>query len=649
MSSSSTRLSVPALYFLSGSRTPSPPPFHDLSPLLPPLPPLLLTSSSPLSSSPSVASFKPPKRKASRPLPISEDLQRPPSLPRLQPTPASPSPPSRWSHSPPFLASLLLPFLSGPTLATLLHLSSTWRIDLTPPSPSPFSSHPTFDLDLPLPSADPCDDPFTAFSTPPSLPLSSLFACNLAHTVHTLHLSSARLTPLSLTLLSSLLFLSHLTLRLFHTVPLDWYTDFLTTHPTGGAGVGMDSFYSGGGGWGGAECSGGGGGWEGADRMAAAACARGLRGCVRRLCHLRSLRVVDFVDEVDSDDFPVLSALSEAVIDALRGHPHLEELQLERPRFTASPLFATVLTAERLRSISQLQAVQLIDAMALPQLQRQALMQCPQLTDVRITQSEEGVEEGAASQLLAVEQLTGLSSAWPQLRVLIAQRVHIGEAKPDALHAHSKAFAVSSSAALSQPSSPSSTSSQVCSLGAEAFDCVSNLSRPVQTMDVSVYFTALTAFRHLTTLHLSFVPRLASPFCPISSFTFGVDPEVWAACWNPTSSPFARSLLHLTIPTFPTSHMSLLLTLPHLLTLHLFGASPSTDDFLSVLTSPSPTPSSLTHLRVALSAEQVEGVRQWVERLARGVERTQWAALEEVEGVSCEDEERVFIRWNAVS
>ena len=224
---------------------------------------------------------------------------------------------------------------------------------------------------------------FSAFSMAASLPLRSLFASGVSQSLHALRLSTVRLSAETLSLLSSMLFLSHLELRLFESVADEWYTAFLSSEAPLTAR--MDATYLHGALFAN-DCPSSVG--PQGDRVAVAACARALRGCVRRLCHLRSLCVVEFVDEADSDEWPILSAQSEAIVFALHGHPHLQQLHLKRPRFSASPLFSSTLTAERLRAIPHLRSLHLSETESLPPAQCEALLSCEQLTEVCITHSE---------------------------------------------------------------------------------------------------------------------------------------------------------------------------------------------------------------------------------------------------------------------
>lgn len=381
------------------------------------------------------------------------------------------------------------------------------------------------------------EENFSAFSVPPHRLLRSLFTGGVCHSLHTLALSTVRLSKDTCQLLSSLLFLIHLELRLFEFVADEWHTDFLSS-PSHLSRSGVDSVLlhsavnhsSMSRGVSDVTCS-----WPRVERgrSAVQACGRALCASVRRLCHLRSLTVVDYVDEVDSDDWPSRSGQSEGIIAALSGHPHLERLQLVRPLFSSSTLFGSSLSSERLCSIPHLRSVELVDTAQLPAAQCEALLTCSSLTEVQVRQTTEK-SQGAASTLFAPHRLRRAAQCWPELRVLVAEGVRVQ--REDEV------------------------------VGGEG----------VVNFNVTPYFTALASFPHLTAVHLSFLPPFPTTTTTLSSSqsssssslslssSFTVDESVWDECWQP-DSPLALSLLHLTLPTFPSCPMSALLHLPPLL------------------------------------------------------------------------------------
>ena len=482
------------------------------------------------------------------------------------------------------------------------------------PSPSP-SQPLTHDLDCMTGEGEGEGPDFCAFSHPPAHSLRALFTAGVGHSIRRLALSTVRLTADACGLLSSLLFLSHLELRLFESIAEEWFTDFLLTPQPSTAQVGMDAVFLRGAGLF-SDCpslslhsqS---------QRAAVRACARVLQGSVRRLCHLQSLTVVDYVDEADSDDWPNLSAQSEAVISAVQGHPHLERLQLRRPRFSASPLFDSTLTAGRLQGIPHLRAVEMLEVEGMPSARCHALTQCRQLTELRISHSE---RETASCPLFNPALFVHLPISWPHLHTLIIDAIPVGD---------------SPSPFLSFPSSPSSSSTSpsplVRSSPCDEVDC------PV-TVDVSSYFASLSAFFSLTTLRLSFSPRASTCSAPIQ---LTVTPQVWKRCWDPTLSPLARSVVHLTVPAVSCPIASVL-TLPCLRTLRVRGNGG--EDVLVGLREELPGKCGLRELRVGIRRGEVRECQEWASGLT-GVGRRGLVELEEFEAFDCADESQVLVQW----
>ena len=371
-----------------------------------------------------------------------------------------------------------------------------------------------------------------------------------------------------------------------------------------------------------------------------------LLGCLRRLRHLHTLSVLQFVDEQDSDDHPVCSAQSEAILLAMEGHPHLTQLQLRQARF-APPVFASSMTAERLRAIPHLQSVHIVDTAAIFPSQCNALMACAGLTDVRIcsSSSRPGVyrasrdllTETAASQLFCSANLPGIAIAWRSLRVLIAEDVRV-ESRAAGREPRSAGQNVEEAAQLLthcqlQPQSPSSAQKQR-RLASPA--CPSSCAEPV---DVTAFIAALSSFQQLTTLHLSFLPPHRADCSDAAHCSFSVDPAVWSRVWQPSSS-LPRQLQHLTLPVLHGAELSLLLSsCRRLSSLTLLPPVPVASSFLMSLFYLSGSPALLRSLSLPLEAGQVgllnclvQRVKGW--REAGGRDRDAAFALPQLQRVS---------------
>jgi hypothetical protein len=462
-----------------------------------------------------------------------------------------------------------------------------------------------------------------------------VFAANQSHNLHTLKLSTVRLTRESCGLLSCLLFLAHLELRLFESLSDDWRTDFLlspTSGSTASSHAGLDSVFLHGGVFCEAEAAAEASsssvwspGYGRGQLGGVSACAAGLLRCLRRLRHLQTLSVLQFVDEQDSDDHPVCSAQSEAILLAMEGHPHLTQLQLRQARF-APPAFASAMTVGRLRAIPHLQSVHIVDTSAIHPRQCNALMACAALTDVRVYSSSsrpgayracrDVVMESAASQLFCSANLPAIAVTWRSLRVLIAEDVRV-ESRAAGRETRSAVQNVEEAAQLlihcQLQSQPSSSGKKHCR------------SSCAEAVDVTAFIAALSSFQQLTTLHLSFLPPHSVDCSQAARCSFSVDAAVWSRVWQPSSS-LVRHLQHLTLPVLHGAELTVLLgSCCALTSLTLLPPVPVASAFLMSLFYLSGRTVLLQSLSVPLEAGQVgllnclvQKVKAWRETGGKG-------------------------------
>ena len=550
---------------------------------------------------------------------------------------------SLWHAPPPFLASMLLRFFDGRTLAACLHINAAFRRDLVANHLStPFES--ADDSALPLTPSEPssavgtlCVDQethdavaveavipsialmvqadaasFSSLSSSATTLLRSLYSTNIAHQLHTLKLSTARLTKQTCTLMSSLLFLRHLELRLFEHLADEWKTDFLSS--AAGPWYGADLFFLPSSSTLSTHSA-----YSVNDLPAITASAASLRSALRRLVNLQTVSVVGFVDVEDSDDLPVTSAHSSAILDAM-ANLRVKRLQLKDGHFARSHGYGSVLTERRVRAMRELESVHVVDAARWDAAQLQALFSCSQLLDVRLS----------GDICLSPPQLQAMSAAFTAIRSLRVDPVVVEDVRLSACRQVDEAEALLTRCCL-HPTLDTTLP------GVESSVCV------------TAFLSPLLFFSHLTSLHLTFTtasltgPYPASPVsssphsatallspssssstsaylcAPQQPVSFCADLTVWESLWLP-SSPLVRHLRHLTLPVLCGARMSAVLACAQLVGLRLVGPLPVDGEWMSSLhAGRAAACNTLRDLSLPCSVSQLPIVNAWLDELQSGV------------------------------
>jgi len=545
---------------------------------------------------------------------------------------------SLWSAPPPFLAPMLLRFFDGRTLAACLHVNSAFRRDLlanhlntpfettddlvlAPPQQSNSTSsllsvdqetHDEKDAETWSAVSLPSDAAsFSSLSLSATSLLRSLYSTNAAHQLHTLKLSTVRLTKQTCQLLSSLLFLRHLELRLFEHLADEWKTEFLSS--AAGPWYGADLFFL--------PCSSTlstHSAYSVNDLPAIAASAATLRSALRRLVYLQCVSVVGFVDVEDSDDLPVTSAHSSAILDAM-ADLRVKRLELKEGQFARTYGYGAVLTERRVRAMRELESVHISGAVRWGAAQLAVLLACPQLVDVRLT--------GDIS--LSPAQLQAMSVAWPAARSLRVDHVVLQKIKKK--------------------------------IGRQVEEAAALLTRCC--LRPTAFLPPLLSFSHLTSLHLTFagvslsIPHLCPPSssAPLSStslslsssssssssyfapqpqpLSFCVDSAVWESLWLP-SSPLVRQLRHLTLPTLCGARMSAVFNCVQLEGLRLVGPLCVAGELLAALrVGQLAACGTVRDLSLPCCVSQLGAVNEWLDGMqfgVAGVVRGSWPLLRRV-------------------
>ena len=219
------------------------------------------------------------------------------------------------------------------------------------------------------------------------------------------------------------------------------------------------------------------------DLPAITASATALRSALRRLVHLQCVSVVGFVDVEDSDDLPVTSAHSSAIIDAMTDS-RIKRLELKDGHFARTYGYGGVLNERRIRAMRELESVHVAGAVRWGAAQLQVLLSCPQLVDVRLS----------GDICLSPPQLQAMSAAWPAVRSVRVDPMVVDDAKQSACHQVDEAEALLTRCCLrpTLDATQPHTTTSVC---------------------VSEFLPPLLSFSHLTSLHLSFAgASLVTPY-----------------------------------------------------------------------------------------------------------------------------------------
>ena len=554
---------------------------------------------------------------------------------------------SPWRAPPSFLPSMLLRFFDGRTLAAGLHLNAAFRRDLlanhltvpfntTDDVAIPPSSHSTSTVGLlsvdqdthsavavvstPVASAQSDVVSFSSLSSSATSLLRSLYSSNIAHQLHTLKLSTARLTKQTCQLISSLLFLRQLELRLFEHLADEWKTDFLSS--AAGPWYGADLFFLPSSSTLSTHSA-----YSVNDLPAIAASSAALCSALRRLAHLQCVSVVGFVDVEDSDDLPVTSAHSAAILDGL-AHLHVKRLELRDGHFARTAGYGAVLSERRLRAIRELESVHVAGAVRWGAAQWQALGLCRQLIDVRLT----------GDVCMSPAELQAMSVAWPAVCSLRVEPIVVNEVQ-------SLCRGVEEAEALLTRCCLRPTT-DIAEPGSDNSVCV------------TAFLSPLLSFSQLTSLHLTFAtaslaaapyacsPSLSSSLLSISlsssssvygapqqPTSFCVDSAVWSSLWRP-SSPLVRQLRQLTLPILCGARMSAVLECSYLIGLRLVGPLPVDGELMAALRAGQAAAcSTLCDLSLPCFVSQLPAINEWLGALhvtAAGAARHSWPSLQRV-------------------
>ena len=546
---------------------------------------------------------------------------------------------------------MLLRFFDGRTLAACLHINSSFRRDLLANHLStPFDAS---DDSVLAPTADSASNiallsvdqethnaltatssislthsdaaSFSSLSSSATTLLRALYNSNIAHQLHTLKMSTARLTKQTCQLLSSLLFLRHLEMRLFEHLADEWKTDFLSS--AAGPWYGADLFFLPSSSTLSTHST-----YSVNDLPAITASSTALRSALRRLVYLQRVCVVGFVDVEDSDDLPVTSAHSSAIIEAM-ADLRVKRLELKDGHFARTYGYGGVLTERRVRAMPQLESVHVNGAVRWGAAQLNTLVTCSQLVDVRLG--------GDIS--LSPSQLQAMSSAWPAVHTLRVDPIVVDNVRLSACRQVEEAEELLTRCCL-RPTLDTSDpliNSSVC---------------------ISAFLPSLLSFSNLTSLHLTFTtaslaipspysPSASSPlssvsllsptssssssssYCPPEQpLSFCVDSVVWESLWQPLS-PLVRQLRHLTLPVLCGARMSAVLACS-LSGLRLVGPLPVEVELMAALhVGQAAACSTLRDLSLPCFVSQLPAMNAWLDAVpltAAGVARSTWPLLHRV-------------------
>ena len=559
---------------------------------------------------------------------------------------------------------MLLRFFDGRTLAACLRVSSALRRDLLAHHRSPPlnvaddcavapSAHSSAGAGLVCISQDTqhASDAaaFHSLSFSATTLLRSVYSSDVAHTMHTLKISTARLTKQTCQLLSSLLFLRHLELRLFEHLADEWRTDFLSS---AGPGYGADLFFLPSSSMLSTHSA-----YSVNDLPAIAASAAALRAALRRMASLQCVSVVGFVDVEDSDDLPVSSALSSAILDAM-ADLRVKRLELRDGHFARPHGYSSVLSERRLHAMAELESVHVIDAAQWDATQLQVLLACPQLVDVRVI----------GEHFTTSAQLQAMAAAWPALQSLRLESVAVAHAQPAGCRQVEEAQALLNRCCLLPALD---TTEHECEVEFDSSLCVTSQLSP------------LLSLSRLTSLHLTFTaasltarnriclalcsPNSALPLLSPSSTSsslsssalgfaeqqppsFCVDAAVWDSLWLP-SSPLVRQLRHLSLPVLAGARMSAVFDCVQLCSLRLVGPlSVDAELLAALLAGRAAACGTLRDLSLPCAVSQLSAVSEWLDAthyVVGNETRLFWPLLRRVQiaqaGVGVEREASVLL------
>lgn len=304
-----------------------------------------------------------------------------------------------WRSPPTFILLAMLSYMDGRSVAIHSRINSEWRSEL---QSCTSSGHYGLDVDtstsqtgqhspMPMPTDSNYGDlmvdygdesGYDMFSTPTDAILYDAFQsnCSNIHSLRSLKLSTARLTKPACELLGQLVYLESIELRLFESVATEWHRDCLTSqqlkwntesnHPLNhfssvDAHRGVKDLF--------------------VDERAMPALSythlhdaairsfsQLLSQSLHKLCHLKSITIVSFLDDNVTDAstsrdvsllYPALRDQSRAIVEAISNHPTLEEVIFVEPRLlnTSQAFHPSWLdTMPNLRSVQVIEAVSAI-------------------------------------------------------------------------------------------------------------------------------------------------------------------------------------------------------------------------------------------------------------------------------------------------